>query len=65
MIVRFTTTYVFSVYHYLDCIGGVLVKVIASSALDREFEQSPLKSKNVESSSFSAKHAALNGKNKY
>jgi hypothetical protein len=35
----FTTTYVFSVYHYLDCIGGVLVKVIASSALDREFEQ--------------------------
>ena len=50
----------------LDHIGGVMVSVLASSAIDREFEPQSGQTKDYEIGicCFSAKHAALMSKSK-
>ena len=49
-----------------QCIGGVMVSVLASSLVDREFERwsGQTKDYNIGSSCFSAKHVALRRKGK-
>ena len=48
------------------CIGDVMISVLASSAVDREFKPRPGETKDYEIGicCFSAKHAALRGKSK-
>ena len=47
-----------------NCIGGVMVSVFASSAVDREFEprSGQTKDDKIDICCFSAKHAALRSK---
>jgi hypothetical protein len=55
-----------SISTLLDHIGGVMVSVLASSAIDREFEPQTgqIKDYNIGICCFSAKHAALRRKSK-
>ena len=50
----------------MNCIGGAMVSVLASSVVDREFEHrsGQIKDYKIGIRCFSAKHAALMSKNK-
>ena len=63
-ILELLTEYLFKMYNH---IGGVLVSVLVSSAVDRGFEPRSGKTKDyaIGISCFSAKHAALRRQSKY
>ena len=58
--------YVLPVHYCLNCIGGIMVSVLASSEVDRGFE--PMKGQTTDYKAgiccFSTKHATLRRKNK-